>query len=169
MVKINEEMTSTEFDTLLEQLEKDDDIENSILILQLIVENLENEITEEPTPENQAKKELKSKIDSVIDGFLARPAEFFVLDVPFDKYVEKETGFSLLPSDKKERSKKASEIIQQIAHIKAKKKKIDKEINIKQAKNKEELKEKIKKAKKLLEKEKMKEKVKNLDSPDELC
>lgn len=145
------------FRQLIEELEKDDDIENSILILQLIELNLEAEIEKDntPSPQQEAKKQLKSQIDMMLEGFFSKPLEFLGESDNINQYVEKKTGLCLLPTTAEERSNKAGNILKAVAEKKLKKEKASQQ-NLK-CKDRKELTQKLKEIRKEIAKQKEKE------------
>lgn len=151
MINLRKEMTSSELENLIKQLENDDDVENSIIILQLIQLNLEIEMRKEEEQKKQKdapKQQLKSKLDYMIAGFLSKPLEFLGKDMDVDEYVKRETGFSLLPKTKEERKAKAFGILGALADMKLKKQHIKDDTK---CKDREQLLAKLKNAQKELE------------------
>lgn len=133
MINILKELSNTELEKLIEQIKSSNDIENTMILLQMIEINLEEKLLEDEkeikkTKEEKIKKELeniktnkkelKEKINNILDDFINRPSDFFNLEDPIDKHINKKLNFELIPSDKKERTFKADSILKTIAQKK---------------------------------------------------
>lgn len=151
MFNLRKEMENNDLDNLIKLLEENDDEGNTFLLLQMIQLNLEAQIEEDKKKhqsENKSKVELKKKINYIIAGFLSKSQSIIGNNMNISDFVEKETGFSILPKTAEERSSKSEKIIN--ALIKNKCKRLN--ITISETNNRKETILKLKKIKTELEK-----------------
>lgn len=151
MFNLRKEMKDNDLSNIIEFIEKDNDEENSLLLLQMVQLNLEAQIEDEKKkkqPENESKIELEKKINYIIAGFLSKSQSIFGKDMNIANFIENETGFSILPKTAQERSTKTEKIINALIKSKCKRLKV----TAPEMKNKKEILTKLKSLKKELEK-----------------
>jgi hypothetical protein len=147
MIKLSNYLNKLDLKELIEVLEKDDDIENVLIILQMLEINdlaalerikmqLQEEVNEEDELlENEQEKEKKkkemeaqqqkaknkhSKTKEAIDSILEQPANFWK-DNNISSFANSLLGTIIVPNTKESRSSKASNILFGIAKAKEEK------------------------------------------------